>query len=478
MIVTMRQSIYQWRSRSQFTFGEIYMNLYPLLRLSTICLAILSAHANAAVNESEAQKLGKELTPIGAEQAANADGSIPAWQGGLQEQPSGYVNGGFLHDPFPEDQPLFSITSENLSEYAANLSPGQVAMLERYPDFKMNVYPTRRTAAYPDAVYEAARKNATVVETTDNGNGITPFSLSVPFPIPNNAQEVIWNHLTRYRSAAVERDIVQIPVQTNGKFIVNRFVDTMAFPQAKTDFYSEDKDNNILIYFLQVMKSPARETGNVLLVHETIDQVSEPRRAWRYNAGQRRVRRAPQVAYDSPGGGSDGLRTTDDYDMYNGAPDRYNWALVGKQELYIPYNSYKLHSPDLSYADIHKPNHLNPDALRYEKHRVWVVEATLKEGARHIYAKRTFYIDEDTWQASVIDQYDGRGELWKLAEAHHIQYYNVDVPWYTAESRYDLLSGRYVTMGLSNEAKKPFDFDFEPKRKMFTPSGLRRVGVK
>lgn len=454
------------------------MQVKPILRLSAISLALLCAQSYAAVSESEAKKLGNELTPVGAEQSANSDGSIPPWEGGLTNAPAGYKDGDFLIDPFPNDQALFSISSDNIDQYADNLSPGQVAMLKRNPSFKMHVYPTRRTAAYPDTVYQAALNNATRTSTTDGGNGITKFETSVPFPIPNDAQEVIWNHLTRYRSGAVERDIVQIPVQTNGKFVVNRLIDSMAFPKALPNFYEEDKDSNILIYFLQVMKSPARQTGNVLLVHETIDQVSEPRRAWTYNAGQRRVRRAPQVAYDSPGGGSDGLRTTDDYDMYNGAPDRYDWKLVGKQELYIPYNAYKLHNPKLSYADIHTANHLNPDALRYEKHRVWVVEATLKEGARHIYAKRTFYIDEDTWQASVIDQYDGHGELWKLAEAHHIQYYNVDVPWYTAEIRYDLLSGRYVTMGLSNEAKGPFDFSYKPKRKLFTPSGLRRVGVK
>jgi hypothetical protein len=164
--------------------------------------------------------------------------------------------------------------------------------------------------------------------------------------------------------------------------------------------------------------APARLAGTVLLVHETLDQVKEPRKAWVYNAGQRRVRQAPQVSYDGPGTAADGLRTSDNLDMYNGAPDRYDWKLEGKKEMYIASNSYKLDSPKLKYADIIKAGHINQDLTRYELRRVWHVVATLKPGQRHIYAKRDFYIDEDTWQAAVIDHYDGRGQLWRVAEAH------------------------------------------------------------
>ena len=82
--------------------------------------------------------------------------------------------------------------------------------------------------------------------------------------------------------------------------------------------------------------------------------------------------------------------------MFNGAPDRYDWKLIGKKELYIPYNAYRLDSPQLKYSDIIKPGHINRDLTRYELHRVWEVEATLKTGERHIYAKRHFFIDEDT----------------------------------------------------------------------------------
>jgi len=271
---------------------------------------------------------------------------------------------------------------------------------------------------------------------------------------------------------------VQMPVQENGSFVANRFVDIWAFPESFTGGRDAQKDANISAYFLQIMKSPPRLTGNVLLVHETLDQVKQPRKAWRYNAGQRRVRRAPQVAYDAPGTGADGLRTVDNFDMFNGAPDRYNWKLVVKKELYIPYNAYKLHSPDLSYEQIHQKGHLNPEYTRYELHRVWVVEATLKEGARHIYGKRTFYLDEDTWQAAVIDHYDTRGNLWRVAEAHKIQYYDEKIPFYTAEALYDLQSGRYLTIGLTNEEKEPYIFNIGEERKSFQPAALRRAGKR
>ena len=64
--------------------------------------------------------------------------------------------------------------------------------------------------------------------------------------------------------------------------------------------------------------APARLAGEVLLVQETLDQSIENRRAWVYNPGQRRVRRAPNVAFDNPGTNSDNLRTSDQFDMYNG----------------------------------------------------------------------------------------------------------------------------------------------------------------
>lgn len=430
-----------------------------------------SSLALAAVPPEQAAKLGDSLTPIGAEKAGNAAGTIPAWDGGLASSDDRYSN------PFSAEAPLFTITAANAEQYKANLTPGQLAMLKRYPDtFSIPVYPTHRTAALPDTVYSAAKENAVNATLTDDGNGLQNFSTAVPFPIPADGLEVIWNHMTRYRGGALERTFVQVPVQANGNYTAVKINEKMSWPSSLKGGADPKKDQNILFYFVQQVKAPSRLTGNVLLVHETMNQVTQPRQAWTYNAGQRRVRRAPQIAYDAPGTASDGQRTTDNLDLFNGAPDRYNWNLVGKQELYIPYNSFKLADRNLKYSDILQPGHMNPAHTRYELHRVWKVEATLKEGERHIYAKRTFYIDEDSWQIAVVDHYDGRGELWRVGESHQFQYRDADVPWLTAEVLYDLQSGRYLVGSMTNEEGNGFDFTQRFKHKDFTPQAIRRLG--
>lgn len=444
---------------------------------SAIALSLMVGSANAAVSADEAAKLGKSLTPVGAQMAGNG-GAIPAWDGGIMKAPAGYVAGGKPVNPFPGDKPEFVITAKNYKEYAANLTDGQKAMFEKYPDtYRMPVYQTRRSSGYPQFIYDEAAKNATQTKLLEGGNGLANYEEGVPFPLPQNGLEAIWNHIVRYRGGSVRRIVGQVTPQENGDFTLVRFQDEFTFRNKLAD-YDPNKDKNVLFYFKQDVLSPARLAGNVLLVHETLDQVKEPRKAWVYNAGQRRVRRAPQVSYDGPGTASDGLRTSDNFDMYNGAPDRYDWKLEGKQEIYIPYNSYKLKSPELKYSDIVQPGHINQDLARYELHRVWKVTATLKEGKRHIYAKRVFYIDEDTWQASEIDHYDGRGELWRVAEAHNVMYYEQKVPWYAIETLYDLNSGRYLALGLDNEEDSSYEFGFERRSSDYTPAALRRSGVR
>lgn len=449
-------------------------------KLINLCLAaslsVASLPTVAKISEAEAARLGgDELTPLGAERAGNAAGTIPAWTGGLKELPAGYSVGDRLVDPFPDDEPLFVISSDNVADYAEQLSPGQIAMFKRYPDtYRMRVFPSRRSARLPENEYALIKKSAVTTELAEGGNGLVNFSAGVPFPIPTEGVEVIWNHITRYRNeTGLSRRYTQIPVQANGNFAPVLFEDE-SIPASRLP---DNEYPNRLFVFLQRVLAPARLEGDVLLVHENIDQVKEPRKAWVYNAGQRRVRLAPNIAYDGPGTASDGLRTADDLDMFNGAPDRYDWTLVGKKEIYIPYNSYDLRRGDLSYKDIVQPGHMNPDYLRYELHRVWVVESKLKDGARHIYARRTFYVDEDSWQISVIDHYDGRGELWKMKEGHNMMHYQVAVPWLAAESLHDLVSGRYVVIGLDNEESGyQYDFDYEGSFGDFTPSALRRAG--
>jgi hypothetical protein len=455
------------------------MNLTKSLwQTGVLALSLLATGVMAAVSAEEAAKLGNSLTPIGAEMAGNAAGTIPAWTGGLPLNAGAVASNGFLADPFAGEKPLFTITAQNVDQYQANLTPGQLAMFKRYPEtYRIPVFTTHRSVTLPAKVLAATKNNATNTKMVEGGNGLENFQSANPFPIPKEGLEVIWNHITRYRGGSLQRLITQATPQANGSYSMVYFQEEFAFNDALKDF-EKGQESNVLFYFKQQVTAPSRLAGNVLLVHETLNQVKEPRLAWLYNSGQRRVRRAPQVAYDGPGTASDGLRTSDNFDLFNGSPDRYEWKLNGKKEIYIPYNSYGLDSPSLKYDQIIKAGHINQDLTRYELHRVWHVTGTLKSGERHIYAKRDFYIDEDSWQAAEVDHYDGRGNLWRVAEAHAQYYYNNQVPWYTLEALYDLQSGRYLALGMKNEEKQSYDFDYSASQSDFTPAALRQSGVR
>lgn len=447
------------------------------LTLITAMTLALSAQANAAVTSEEAAKLKKELTPVGATRAGNADGSIPAWTGGITKPVAGYSKGDHHPDPFAADKVSFTITAKNVEQYKDNLTPGQVKLFKTYPDtFKMHVYPTRRSASMPQNVYDAIADNATKAELILGGNGISNAVLGVPFPIPTTGLEVIWNHITRYRGEKAEIVSSQVAPTASGDYTMMEMKNSILFKYTEPGMTADKlADDNIVFKFKQVTTQPARLAGTALLVHETLNQDSEPRKAWTYNTGQRRVRLAPNIAFDTPGTATDGLRTTDDFDMYNGSPSRYNWKLIGKKEVYIPYNSYKLHAKGLDYDDLIKPGHINQDYVRYEKHRVWQVEATLKEGMRHTYKKRVFFIDEDNWQVSVADIYDNRDELYRVAMAHELNYYELPASWSTLDVYYDLQSRRYLAQGLDNHSKM-YNFDANLTDKKFTKSALRRAG--
>jgi hypothetical protein len=449
------------------------MNTSGLLRASLFGALLLTvAQAQAEVDAGKAAQLGQDLTPIGAEKAGNAAGTIPAWDGGLPRDANAYDPALGYRDPYAADQPLFSITAANAEQYREQLSPGQLAMLTRFSDsWKLNVYPTRRSASYPDKVYAAAKHNATSAKLIEGGNGIADFKLATPFPLPQSGLEVLWNHLVRYRGDSVKRYYAQAVPQAGGDYFMTKIEDLFLFNEAAGDH--SQSNGNVLFYFRQSVLAPARLAGTELLVHETVNQVKEPRLAWLYASGQRRVRRAPNVAYDSPGTSSDGMRTTDNFDMFSGAPDKYDWQLMGKKELIVPYNSYRLAAKSNKYSDIVKRGHINPDLLRYELHRVWHVRATLKAGMRHQYKQRDMYFDEDSYQILVVDHYDNRDTLWRVGESYTINLYDQPLIWTKGDAVYDLIGGRYVIGVLSNE-EPANQFDIALKPSDFTPAQLRR----
>ena len=440
-------------------------------------LFVLSAAGlAAAVSADQAARLGADLTPLGAEKAGSADGLVPAWDGGITTPPAGYKSGDHHPDPYAADKPLYTVTASNLSQYQDKLTAGHIALLKAYPDYKLEVYPSHRSFSNPQRIYDATKQHATTARLTEGGNGITGTVVGAPFPIPANGLEVVWNFLTRYRGVCASRHIGQAAPQRNGSYTMVDFDDEFLFNYCRENITENDLENT-LVFFKQAVTAPARLAGTILLAHETMDQVKEPRRAWIYNTGRRRVTRAPNVAYDNPGTAADGQRTSDQFDMFNGAPDRYNWTLVGKKEMIVPYNSYRLHSDQVKYADIIRPLHLNQDLARYEVHRVWVVDATLKPGTSHLYSRRTFYIDEDSWQILAADQYDGRGAMWRVSEAHCINYYDAQVFWSTLEVHTDLENGRYLVIGLDNEGPT-YNFNLKRTPADYSPDTLRREGIR
>jgi hypothetical protein len=442
---------------------------------------LLTSAAFAAVSEKEAARLGADLTPLGGEKAGNADGSIPAWTGGLKSSAdagfAGYHSPDHYSDPYASDKPLFTITAANLDKYAAKLTEGYKALFKAYPDYKMIVYPTHRSAASPEHVYEATKRNATTAKLVPDGNGFTGALGGTPFPIPQNGLEVFWNHVTRWRGVAVGLQVGQAPMTAGGSYTLVNFKEEYLFQYYEPGM-TEAALNNILLYFTQETTAPARLAGEVLLVQETIDQATEARRAWVYNPGQRRVRRAPNVAFDNPGTNADNLRTTDQFDLYNGSPQRYDWKLVGKKEMYVPYNAYRLQDGKLKYADLLHKNHINQDLARYELHRVWVVDSTLKPGQSHIYSRRTLYVDEDSWQILAVDCYDTRGQLWRVQEGHAMNYYNLPAFFTDLELVMDLSNGRYLALGLQSEEPHSYDFDLKRTPADYQPSVLERRGIR
>ncbi|MBW2367614.1 MAG: DUF1329 domain-containing protein [Deltaproteobacteria bacterium] len=447
--------------------------------LSICCVIVIglcASNAWAKLTSAEIARLDNDLTPMGAERAGNAEGTIPAWEGGITTPPAGYKPGMHRLDPFADDKVLFSITASNMDQYADKLSKGHQALLRDMDTFKINVYPTRRSVSFPQRIYDATRKVAETAELVEGGNGVIGAVIGIPFPIPKTGLEAIWNHLLRYRGDSIVRTHRAAPVTRGGSYELSKTL-------AKTTFLyhregaTEEKLNNLVLGYVTRSLAPARRAGKATLVHETLNQAKQPRRAWQYNPGQRRVLRAPEIAFDNPGGGSDGLRVTDQVDLYSGSPERYDWQLVGKRELYVPYNAYKLQDGSVKYKDIIQKKHLNPDLLRYELHRVWVVEATVKSGISHLYKRRTFYIDEDSWQIVLVDIYDNRDQLWRFQEGHLVNFYDVPAVWVSAETVYDFQIGRYHVKELQSE-DKPIDFTQTLNAKAFTPAALRRSGTR
>lgn len=409
--------------------------------------------AYAKVDAAKAAELnGPKLTCMGAEKAGSKDGVAEytgkyfgTWPG--LKKPYGYDPG-----PFADEKPLFTITAKNMAQYADKLTEGQKALLKQYPDsYRMNVYPSHRDFRFADWVCDTVKKNATTAEVVHDGLGITGISGAIPFPFPKSGLEAIWNIINPHR-AWTEKAVCDIAdVYSNGSIAWGRNKFMTMNPgnnpdPAKRGSY-QDKIN---AYFYSGYLLPERDKGFVAVGLQPNDFTSDATQSWQYQPGIRRVRQAPEVGFDYPVPPA-GLRTVDDDYVFNGSPERYTWKLVGKKEIYVPYDNFKVNDPALKYKDLIKPNTINPDYERYELHRVWIVEGTLKDGVRHIYHKRRLYADEDTWMALWADNYDARGQLWRVAFVNYF-YSQESKTFHRGASIYhDLTAKAYEAGYLVNE---------------------------
>ena len=455
--------------------------------LSAGIMCALTPLAWAKVSPEEAAKLGNELTCSGAERAGNADGTIPAFSGkwvGTPDTVSHEGTGHFWPSPYAAEKPLFNITAKNMSEHADKLTDGQKALLAKYPDtFNIPVYTSHRDFDYPEWVCAAFKKNALIAEVIDDGLGLSAVTGSSPFPIPKTGLELFWNmNNTGAQPHTTEVTAQEIVVYPDG---------SKAFGETISKFFSIRSEPNVMrsttdftppyggLIAMSLVKTlmPLRDKGSVNVSMETFNYKKNPRNVYMYNPGTRRVRQAPSFGFDMPQGAG-GFRVVDEHHIFNGSPERYDWKIVGKKEIYIPWNAYSTNQSDVKVADLVKYNgHINPEYLRFELQRVWVLEATLKEGFRHQYAKRVFYLNEDTWLPTMTDQYDGHGQLWRTVLGNWMWAYEAQTPYWGIAAHHDLISGAYLLDNVANERGAPLlnaGKDWTPA--MFSADAAARAG--
>ena len=405
--------------------------------------------------------------------AGNKEGTIPAWDGGLNKPPAGWRPEQGYVDPYASEKPLFTISAQNMEQYKEKLTPGLMGMMKKYSDFHINVYPSHRTFAVPQHVYDDTKSKAGKVKLV--GEHIVNYDSPgfVPFPIPKNGLEAMFNH-KNWWFGSYTRCTDRTPTRANGEYYRVGFCEETVQGQN----FDTPQANNIFSFY-GYYDAPATLNGTVYLIRDPIDYTVKNREAWIYNAGQRRVRRAPDVAFDNIDDGTEGMRTSDDYWGWNGSPERYDFKLIGKREMYIPYNAYKLNDSKLKYADMIKKGHMDSDLLRFELHRVWQVEATLKGGMSHVMPKRVFYLDEDSGLVALADGYDGRGGLWRVFMEPLLQAYEVPLMFQSPHLVHDLNNGNFIAMMLMNERKVPvYKWNVKAKWADFQVDSIRRRGTR
>lgn len=425
------------------------------------------------------------LSPIGSEKAGNAAGTIPAYSGKAPNAPEGHEVGSQERRPSPyNDAPLFSITAENADQYAEQLD-GMIEVFKKYPNYRMDIYPSHRDVEYPQYVLDNTQKNLTACKETAAGATLEGCYAGIPFPVPTTGTQVMWNHLLQFSGYEYAS-----PGGTSGWIVTpsgRPILQTISTSYTRSDFYNPNAQGphpSSLIYakIIQGDLAPARKVGGVILIHNSLDTVNTGNRIYQYVPGQRRVKLAPDLAYDTPNPNSGGIYTMDDSKGFFGALDRYDFELAGKKEKFIMYNNFSMN--DYKACEEKKimenANFPHPDCVRWELHRVWQVDAKLKDGYRHVYPTRTFYWDEDAPGAGSAENYDMAGSLYRVSN-------NVTIPFYSSEKGansdstifMDLQTGAWAASGFTARKGGAWIIAKEPLAdSMFNPDTMAGSGLR
>lgn len=443
---------------------------------------LFAASAFAAVSPEEAKQLGGKLTMMGAEQGGNKDGTIPSYSGKAPKAPAGFdpKDPGQRPDPY-NDKPLFSISAKNADQYADKLDAMR-EVFKKYPDFRMDVYPTHRDYAYPKVVQENTLKNATSCKGVKNELKLEGCHGGHPFPIPKTGNEAMWNHLLQYEAPAYTGIVESWVTSPDGAAVLQ----TRSESPQQMDYYdpANTKPNATNVIFWKIVQNdlaPARKVGGKLVVLDSLDMIDVGRRVYQYIPGQRRVKLAPNLAYDTPSPNSGGASTMDDAKGFLGALDRYDFKLVGKKEKYIMYNNFNMtnHKGCSSQKIVEHKNFPNPDCVRWELHRVWVVEANLKAGFRHVYQKRVFYWDEDAPGTGAGEAYDAGGKLYRVTNEMSFPFYDNELGGNTDGTvALDLQTGVWAIQGLLSFAGGGWKEHQRWGDRFFSPEALAGEGIR
>jgi hypothetical protein len=448
---------------------------FPKSASAWLVSGLIAALALPAMAQNAAALKGGALTPLGAERAGNKDNTIPAWDGKAVATPPGAGNK--RPDPFAAEKPRLTITAANMAQHADKLSDGTKALLAKHPGFRLDVYPTHRTAVFAQAVYDNTLLNATAAKIANDGQTVLGAYGGIPFPIPKTGDEALWNHRMSYRGQFTTFTSDKYVMTAGGdRVLTNRQRTQLMYPYYDLKSKAAGFEGQWSRARIEVSEPPAN-AGQALLTVEYVDNFTKPKDSWQYLPGQRRVRKSPSVAYDTPDASTAGIANFDDVNLFNGVGDRYHVKLVGKREMYVPFNNNGMFIKPIG-AVIGKGT-LNPDAVRWELQRVWELELTLRDGKRNVAAKRRLYLNEDTWQASLADMWDAQGKLWKTGQAFTLVAGDEPSASTLSYTLFDLISGSWTFAAAINETGGVDYADYDAKQlAKFAPGGLSSGGVR